>query len=226
MAIIHPKEYYCTVSYSQKYYYIIAIYNNTYSAGMKERCRDGCRTSLLIAGVVLVPAVFHTLLPPCHPYITIHFMEMIFSTCLICVPLLQGIPAPQGLSLSNTETSAEMSGLCSGVTYNCNISAVTVEGSSQPKSLILTTPEIGMLTIMILPLFECVYTHQHKYLQFHLVHQRCLRQCQEREKWCSPGLLLPLLSKMDLSLVTLSSALPLSPLSLSLSHLSPDPLSQ
>ena len=46
-----------------------------------ERCRDGCRTSLLIAGVVLVLAVFHTLLLPCHPYITIHFMEMIFSTC-------------------------------------------------------------------------------------------------------------------------------------------------
>ena len=46
-----------------------------------ERCRDGCRTFLLIAGVVLVPTIFHTLLPPCHPYITIHFMEMIFSTC-------------------------------------------------------------------------------------------------------------------------------------------------
>ena len=49
---------------------------------MKDRCRDGCRTSLLIAGVVLVPNIFHTLLPPCHPYITIHFMEMIFSTCI------------------------------------------------------------------------------------------------------------------------------------------------
>ena len=62
---------------------IKAIYNNnTYSAGMKERCSDRCRTSLLIAGVVLVPAIFHTLLPPCHPYITIHFMEMIFSTCV------------------------------------------------------------------------------------------------------------------------------------------------
>ena len=44
-------------------------------------CSDGCRTSLLIAGVVLVPGIFHTLLPPCHPYITIHFMEMIFSIC-------------------------------------------------------------------------------------------------------------------------------------------------
>ena len=59
------------------------LYNYTYSAGMKERCRDGCRTSLLIAGVVLVPAIFHTLLPSCHPYITIHFMEMIFSTLKI-----------------------------------------------------------------------------------------------------------------------------------------------
>ena len=71
-----------------KYIYIkyVCIHNYnkyTYSAGMKERCRDGCRTSLLIAGVVLVPAIFHTLLPPCHPYITIHFMEMIFSTCII-----------------------------------------------------------------------------------------------------------------------------------------------
>ena len=33
----------------------MAIHNNI------ERCRDGCRTSLLRAGVVLVPANFHTL---------------------------------------------------------------------------------------------------------------------------------------------------------------------
>ena len=59
---------------------------------MKERCRDGCRTSLLIAGVVLVPNIFHTLLPPCHPYITTHFMEMIFSTCIIlCLILSQEV---------------------------------------------------------------------------------------------------------------------------------------
>ena len=61
---------------------LASLANYTYSAGMKERCRDGCRTSLLIAGVVLVSAIFHTLLPPCHPYITSHFMEMIFSTCI------------------------------------------------------------------------------------------------------------------------------------------------
>ena len=58
---------------------------------MKERCRDGCRTSLLIAGVVLVLAIFHTSLPLCHPYITIHFMEMIFSTCIICTQPLVAI---------------------------------------------------------------------------------------------------------------------------------------
>ena len=86
----HKVLLYCVI-FTKVYIYIyiyiyisfyIAIYNNyTYSAGMKERCRDGCRTSLLIAGVVLVSAIFHTLLPPCHPYITTHFMEMIFFTC-------------------------------------------------------------------------------------------------------------------------------------------------
>ena len=51
---------------------------------------NGCRTSLLIAGVVLVPAIFPTLLSPCHPY----FMEMIFSTCsthfLMCAAYNKG----------------------------------------------------------------------------------------------------------------------------------------
>ena len=49
----------------------MAIHNN----------RKMYRTSLLIAGVVLVLAIFHTSLPLYHPYITINFMEMIFSTC-------------------------------------------------------------------------------------------------------------------------------------------------
>ena len=76
LPLCHP---YITIHFMEM---IFSTCNNNNSAGMKERCRDGCRTSLLIAGVVLVPAIFHTLLPPCHPYITIHFMEMIFSTCL------------------------------------------------------------------------------------------------------------------------------------------------
>ena len=80
-AIIHP--YIQSTSVLCDIHKLLYINKYTYSAGMKERCRDECRTSLLIAGVVLVPAIFHTLLPPCHPYITIHFMEMIFFTCIL-----------------------------------------------------------------------------------------------------------------------------------------------
>ena len=48
-----------------------------------KRCRDECRISLPIAGVVLVPAFFYIFtLPPCHPYITINFIEIIFTTCM------------------------------------------------------------------------------------------------------------------------------------------------
>ena len=107
MAIIHPTKYYCTVSYSQKYYYIIAIYNNTYSAGMKERCRDACRTSLLIAGVVLVPAIFH-ILPrglshsriafrkARSPYQWCCLQQALWASCLswikeLCSPMYTGI---------------------------------------------------------------------------------------------------------------------------------------
>ena len=73
---------------------------------MKERCGDGCRTSLLIAGVVLVPAIFHTSLPPCHPYITIHFMEMIFSTCIYSA-YAESVPVVAKMaSLSNVKLKA------------------------------------------------------------------------------------------------------------------------
>ena len=62
MAIIHPYIQSTTVLCDIHKSYIILLYYNynkyTYSAGMKERCRDGCKTSLLIAGVVLVPAIF------------------------------------------------------------------------------------------------------------------------------------------------------------------------
>ena len=65
---------------------------------------------------------------------------------LTCVPLLQGIPTPPALSLSNNETTTEMSGLYSGVTYNCSISTVTDEGSSRPRNLTLETPVKGKCT--------------------------------------------------------------------------------
>ena len=93
----HKVLLYCVI-FTKVYIIIYSSINNyTYSAGIKERCRDGCRTSLLIAGVVLVPNIFHTLLPPCHPYITIHFMEMIFSTCYFAVP-----PPDVAVSLNRT----------------------------------------------------------------------------------------------------------------------------
>ena len=77
---------------------------------------------------------------------------------LTCIPLLQGIPTPPALSLSDTETAVEMSGLYSGVTYNCSIYTVTAEGSSQPKHLIISSPEIGKCTVF------SVYSHKHIHL--------------------------------------------------------------
>ena len=45
-----------------------------------ESCRDGCRTSLLIAGVVLVPAIFYTsTLPSLHHHHPLHGNN--FYTC-------------------------------------------------------------------------------------------------------------------------------------------------
>ena len=81
-----PKIYrvlvYCVI-FTKAILYIIYKYNKyTYSAGMKERCRDGCRTSLLIAGVVLFLLFFILYFHPAIPTITIHFMEMIFTTCI------------------------------------------------------------------------------------------------------------------------------------------------
>ena len=77
---------------------------------------------------------------------------------LTCVPLFQRIPPPPVLSLANSETTVETSGLYSGITYNCSIFTVTAEGSSQPKHLIISTPEIGKCTIFN------VYSHKHIYL--------------------------------------------------------------
>ena len=141
---------------------------------------------------------------------------------LTCVPLIQRIPTPPVLSLSNTKISVEMGGLYSGVTYNCSISTVTAEGSSQPKHLILSTPEIGKCTIFN------VYSHKHIHLSIAPSGAPEMFEAVPGERevvfsWSPP----PITQQNGpLTPVTLSSALPLSPLSLSLSHLSPDPLSQ
>ena len=138
---------------------------------------------------------------------------------LTCVPLIQRIPTPP---VPNTKISVEMGGLYSGVTYNCSISTVTAEGSSQPKHLILSTPEIGKCTIF------SVYSYKHIHLSIAPSGAPEMFEAVPGERevvfsWSPP----PITQQNGpLTPVTLSSALPLSPLSLSLSHLSPDPLSQ
>ena len=64
---------------------------------------------------------------------------------LTCVPLLIGIPFPQSLSLlAPNLISATLSGLFSGVPYNCSISTISDRGSSLPANLYITTNESGI----------------------------------------------------------------------------------
>ena len=63
---------------------------------------------------------------------------------LVCVPSLAGIPTPAALMLGPEATSADVTGLYSGVTYDCSISTISDEGSSQPQSLTLSVPETGI----------------------------------------------------------------------------------
>ena len=61
-----------------------------------ERCRDGCRTSLLIAGVVLVPAIFNPR-RACAARVTV----VVVSVCL-CVCLLSHISLLEHLFVLKT----------------------------------------------------------------------------------------------------------------------------
>ena len=62
---------------------------------------------------------------------------------LRCVPLLDGIPVPEADLLAPNVTSAVVTGLHSGVTYDCSITTITARGRSEPLSVNLTTTEIG-----------------------------------------------------------------------------------
>ena len=63
---------------------------------------------------------------------------------LTCSPLLEGIPTPEDLMLGPAATTANVTGLYSGVTYNCSIVTVSHEGSSLPRSVELATITIGI----------------------------------------------------------------------------------
>lgn len=66
---------------------------------------------------------------------------------LTCLPQLTGIPAPQPLLLSKTTTSAKVTRLYSGVSYNCSIITLTTEDPSVPQNTTLTTPEKGSIIL-------------------------------------------------------------------------------
>ena len=69
---------------------------------------------------------------------------------LTCSPLLEGIPTPEGLMLGPAATTANVTGLYPGVTYNCSIVTVSHKGSSLPRSVTLATITIGMYVMFIL----------------------------------------------------------------------------
>ena len=64
---------------------------------------------------------------------------------LTCMPLLKGISTPKSTMLGPRDTTATVTGLDSGVTYNCSIITISHEGSSQPRTLTPSTTESGKL---------------------------------------------------------------------------------
>ena len=104
---------------------------------------------------------------------------------LTCVPLMAGIPVPPPLQLPSKDTSANMSGLFSGVTFNCSIFVDTGRGlfsESQLRYLTLRTPETGMYTTIHFHLYTF-------YLQHHQAPQQHSTTLKGRGKCSFPGLL-------------------------------------
>ena len=62
---------------------------------------------------------------------------------LTCTPLLKGISTPEALMLSPEATTAAVTGLNPGMTYNCSIVTVSPVGSSKLRTLTPTTAETG-----------------------------------------------------------------------------------
>ena len=62
---------------------------------------------------------------------------------LTCTPLLEGISAPNSTVLGPRDTTAAVTGLNPGVTYNCSIVTISREGSSLPQTLTPSTTESG-----------------------------------------------------------------------------------
>ena len=63
---------------------------------------------------------------------------------LTCVPALAGIPVPNSLLLVPTLTTATVTGLYVGASYNCSVFTITDQGSSLPVILSISTTETGI----------------------------------------------------------------------------------
>ena len=106
-----------------------------------ERCRDGCRISLIIAGVVLVPAIIHTYFHPAiptspfihgnnffhlfHYYFLIHVCHIYKKRQSLLYHTYKYQPCFHGTSLHLTETSqlTDDISLCSYLAEHSYLSA-------------------------------------------------------------------------------------------------------
>ena len=68
---------------------------------------------------------------------------------LICIPLLQNISTPEKLALGPNTTTANVTTLCSGVTYDCSIISLITNKYSQPSFLKSATVETGTNKLLL-----------------------------------------------------------------------------
>ena len=71
---------------------------------------------------------------------------------LTCIPLLKNIPARDTLELGPNINTANVTGLYSGVAYNCSIVSLIASKSSEPYTLTSITLEMGIIICIYLEL--------------------------------------------------------------------------
>ena len=71
---------------------------------------------------------------------------------LTCIPLLKNIPARDTLELGPNISTANVTGLYSGVAYNCSIVSLIASKSSEPYTLTSITLEMGIIICIYIEL--------------------------------------------------------------------------
>ena len=87
--------------------------------------------------------------------------ELIVGYVLTCLPLLIGIVALQPLNLEHNATSATITGLHSGMVYQCSIATISSEGLSKFKNITFATLEIGNYSCIIMNFLKDIYCKVH-----------------------------------------------------------------